>query len=294
MKTAITLTLSAIVAIAALTGCTTTNPGTTPPPAQTNTPLSRFDITNTAIAIEGAVEVATLYAIQENPETRKYFVAALTALDLALDGGIVDPQEVREAIAQNFSEESAQEAWLAVVAGLNIYRAYGARVVSERLDQVQYLRPVLSALRAGILHGLNGPPVPGGGKVAGKECSRDGTITVYPGKTSKALTAPRKSTIGPVIIASVKTAIAIQDGDAVTYVKVLDVPEKPAGEWNLMASYDGGRTWGVFVAWDGTAYLFDASDLVIATVNTEADPPARYRFVQGKPSKRLTPKFNFS
>lgn len=293
-KRIIGIACAIVLSVSAFTGCKSTQ---APPPApgQTNVPpLSRFDITNAAIAIEGAAEVATLYAIQENPDTRKYFVAAVTALDLALDGGTISPQEVREAIAQNFEGDAGQEAWLAIVAGLNIYRAYGARVVSERLDQVQYLRPVLMALRTGILHALTGPPAPGG-KVAGKECSQfeRGEIAVYTGDRthSKALTVSGKSTIGPAIIASVKTAIEVDEG---VFVKVLDVPNKPAGEWNLMASHDGGRTWGVFVGSDGEAYYFDASDLVIATVNTEADPPTRYRFIQGKPAKRFTPKFTFS
>lgn len=148
------LTLLAVTCATALsfTGCVTR-------PKDGGNANAYINPSNTAVIVEGTVEIATLYAMKQDTNTIQYFLAAASALDLILDNGVVDPQQVRETLAQATAGDSSAETWLVIAAGLNVYRVFAANVVSEKLDQVEYLRPVLIGFRNGIKKGLLGPGV---------------------------------------------------------------------------------------------------------------------------------------
>lgn len=161
----IKITLAALFVAAATfitTGCSTTSGGGTDPGTNAAPSIPSVNVQRTSNAVEVAAETGVMFAIRENPETRQYFTLALTTLDTLLTDAVIDPQRIREALAIIEAGED-ENTWIAVTAGLNIYKLYFGDLVSRGLDSNDYARPVLNALRNGISNGLkvtllNPPP----------------------------------------------------------------------------------------------------------------------------------------
>lgn len=155
MKRKFSILAAAIMACGFLaTGCATTG-GTG---GGTSTNAATFNVTNAAAVIEIAAESATGIVIRKQPESRQYFAAASVALNLLLADGTFDPQQVRERLAQVIPGEASDETWIAITSALSLYQLYGAAIVSQRLDQIQNLRPILLAFARGIDRGLRDVP----------------------------------------------------------------------------------------------------------------------------------------
>lgn len=150
--------LSIIAAASISTGCKTSSGGTAPP-ASTNTPNANLE--RTRVAVEVAAETGVIFLLKEKPEARPYIVVAIDAINTAVGNKAVDPQVLRESLAQ-LIESDDPDIWIAVTAGLNLYRLYFAGVLTDRLDQNQYALPVLNALAVGMLRGISAtaPPIP--------------------------------------------------------------------------------------------------------------------------------------
>lgn len=126
------------------------------PDGQTNT-VQRLDPVKTATAIRIATEAAIPIVLHKEPQTRAYFVQAQTVLTLVLNDAQLDPQPLRELIAQI---DGSDEAWMAVNVALGLYQLYAGDVVSQQLDRNVYLRPVLGAFRDAIATALRIVPPP--------------------------------------------------------------------------------------------------------------------------------------
>jgi hypothetical protein len=78
------------------------------------------------------------------------------ALGSLLTSGQYNPLALETALKNiTVNELNSVEALLAVQSALEIYKVTYAEVVSKKLDEVQYLRPILQSLVDGITLGLS-------------------------------------------------------------------------------------------------------------------------------------------
>lgn len=144
------LAISIAIVSLAPTGCTTSS--SVDASGQTNT-VRKVDPVRTANVIAASAETSALIAMRNDAKTRAYFSAATSTISLLLNDGKFDAQAVRESLAQiNVGEND--DTWLAITAGLGIYQIYFGEVVAQRLDQNEYVRPVLQGMRDGFLRAL--------------------------------------------------------------------------------------------------------------------------------------------
>lgn len=145
MKTKLSkITLALALSGLLLTGCATTPGGGSSP-----------NIPQISAVVKVAARYGVFYAVRQEPKSREYFTLAETALGALLNSGTFDPVAL-EATLKNIpvNELNSAEALLAVQSALEIYKSTYAEVVSKKLDEVQYLRPILQSLLDGITLGL--------------------------------------------------------------------------------------------------------------------------------------------
>jgi len=136
-------------------GCTTaTVPGANGQPATT---VPTLDTNAVITGINAVVPVAVRLAVQKDTNCGPYLKQAAIIFRAAAMRGDFDPLMIQQSLASiSIKELRTDEAALAEQAGLALYQAYVAQVVSAKLDQVVWLRPVLDALSRAIVQGL--PP----------------------------------------------------------------------------------------------------------------------------------------
>lgn len=137
---------SAVVTVST-TGCSSTGTGT-------NSTVQTLD-TNAVIAgIKAVVPIGVRLACEKDTNAAAYFDQAALIIGAAANNGTFDMQTLTNSLATiSVRELRSQDAILAEEAGLAIYQAFAAQVVTAKLDQVTWLRPVLSALADAIKEG---------------------------------------------------------------------------------------------------------------------------------------------
>ena len=137
--------LSAIgLSVLLLTGCVTTPTG-----------QRQLDPQRTAAVIKTIVPPATRYAIAKEPQCRQWLVDVKVAICTLSESGKVTPDDLKTAVASTgINEIQTPESQAAIQAVYGIYEAYFADVTAQKLDQVQWLSPVLNAICDGLNDGL--------------------------------------------------------------------------------------------------------------------------------------------
>lgn len=135
-----------------LSGCTTTT--TTTPAGQTVT-TTMLDTNAVISAIQNVVPAAVKAAVNKDPNCGPYLKQVAVLFRAAAMRGDFDPKMIQDSLSQiSIKELRTDEAALAEQAALGLYQAFAAQVVSQKLDQVVWLRPVLDALSRAIVAGL--------------------------------------------------------------------------------------------------------------------------------------------
>lgn len=127
--------------------------------SQTNT-VTHLDPQRTANAIQAIIPPAVQLAVAEQPAAREYIVKAQIAVCTAAAAGNLTPDQLKAAVdATGVKELQTPEAQAAISAVFGIYQAYYGDVVAQKLNQNQWLQPVLSAICKGLSDGLAAAPV---------------------------------------------------------------------------------------------------------------------------------------
>lgn len=112
--------------------------------------------TNLAPAIKVAVLVGSTYALREHPEWRPHFEAAAQELAIIETAPQIDFTTVLAIITRlPVRELQSDDARLAIIGATILLSTYGEQAIS--LDQLQELRPIVTALRSGIELALDHP-----------------------------------------------------------------------------------------------------------------------------------------
>lgn len=128
------------------TGCKTV---TTTDASGVTTTSTQLDPVRTSAAIHAILEPGVALAIEKEPKTVTYFSVASIVLHTALNDGTFDPDKLQAELAKslpNVSELQTPEVKAAIQATMGLYRAYFADVVTAKVDQVTWLKPVLTAV----------------------------------------------------------------------------------------------------------------------------------------------------
>lgn len=153
-------------------GCTTTNTVSTSPVVSTNsagvvstnnvttTNATRtLDIALTTNTINIIVPLAVTEAVIQAPQSRQYLTDAATAINVFLGGNNYTPAALDAALGQINSKALQNPQTLAAInSAVGLYEASYAQVVEQKLNQVNYLVPILHAIANGITAGLAATP----------------------------------------------------------------------------------------------------------------------------------------
>ena len=154
------LVLAASLTIGLLTqsGCKTVTTITTDPNGnQVTNAVVVFDPIAAQNAISGIAELGVYLAVKQDTNTIAYFQLAATTINGLANAGQFDPVKIEQELnALNVNGLSGPYAQLGVRAALIFYKTAFATVLSEKLDQVKNLKPILLALSGGITSGLSG------------------------------------------------------------------------------------------------------------------------------------------
>lgn len=164
----------------AITGCKSTSVVTTTPQVFTNstgtvttnlvttTNVTRtLDIVLTTNTINLIAPLAVSQAVTLAPQSRQYIADAATAINTFIGGSDYTPAALDVALSQIPSKELQNpQAIAAINSVVGLYESAYAQVVEQKLNQVNYLVPILRAISAGITQGLATtaappPPLPG-------------------------------------------------------------------------------------------------------------------------------------
>lgn len=142
-----------------LAGCTTIKTVTTAPDGSTVTnSTSAFDVTKAVNAINIGVPASVRLAVAKYPQAAPYLRDTVTAIRLFTSGSTYDPAALHAAIATTGIRELKDpdlQAAIDVFAGL--YKGFYGDVVTQKLDQVKSLLPILNAIADSIEQAL--PPI---------------------------------------------------------------------------------------------------------------------------------------
>jgi hypothetical protein len=151
----------ALLAAGCFTGCMTEQHVTTAPDGTsvTNT-VTKLDPARTSKAIHAIITPATSLAVSEEPKVRPYVEKAQVAICTAAAAGKYSPDELKAAInATGINEIKTPEVQAALQSVYGIYDAYFGDVVAQKLNQNDWLIPVLSSICESLKDGL-APPAP--------------------------------------------------------------------------------------------------------------------------------------
>ncbi len=103
-----------------------------------------------------AAKFGTREGLRADPEhARAYFQAAAAVLNASLDGGLYDPGLLKSALGsisvKELQDPSISEGLQALV---ELYAGHVGAMVGKNIDEVPYLRSMLTGLRDGIEAGL--------------------------------------------------------------------------------------------------------------------------------------------
>ncbi len=156
MKKLITI-LGIALAAMVIVGCSTTEKVITLPDGSTATnTTTRLDPVRTSNAIKAILPTAVTFAISQEPSSRVYIEKAQLAVCATASAGKFSPDELKAAIeATGVKEIQTPEVQTAIQAIYGIYQAYYGDVVAAKLNQNEWLVPVLSAICDGLRDGLN-------------------------------------------------------------------------------------------------------------------------------------------
>ena len=146
MKKITTLILTACFAVTMLTGCKTTSGGTTVDPVATGAMVQ-------ALATAGAS-----FAVTKDKNAEGYLKAAAIICRTAANSGQYDPVEIQKVIDKmTVNELQTPEIKACLVAVFGVYKSYWGAAVSQKLDQAQWVKPVLLGIADGIDVGVTIP-----------------------------------------------------------------------------------------------------------------------------------------
>lgn len=155
---ALAICATAVIPIAS-TGCKTVTTQVVDANGVTNqVSKSELDPIRTSEAIRTIVSTAVPFAIEKDAHAIAYFRGATIVLRAAAEGGRYDPDALQATLNTiSVKEVRSPEAKACINAALGIYRAYFGEAVNAKLDQNEWVKPVLLALANGINDGL--PPL---------------------------------------------------------------------------------------------------------------------------------------
>lgn len=162
-KIIITMFLFTAFLAVMLTGCATTQNITQFPDGTSVTNVvTKLDPARTAAALRVIVVTGTRIAVTQDPESREYLSKAQLAICTAAAAGQVSPEQLKSAVdATGIKELKTPEAQVAISSVYGIYQAYYGDVVAQKLNQNEWLVPVLAAICEGLSDGLTtDAPVP--------------------------------------------------------------------------------------------------------------------------------------
>jgi len=150
------LTLS-VGALGLLTpGCTTTSKQVVTNGVTNTVQVTQLDAQKTADAIAVVLPAGVAFAVARDANTAAYFHAAAIVFAAAVENGQYDPKAIETTLSTiSIKELRTPEAKAAIEAGLAIYRSYFGEIISQKLEQATWVKPVLLALAEGIEGGLN-------------------------------------------------------------------------------------------------------------------------------------------
>lgn len=162
MKNLISISIAAVLWLLLTTGCTTTQQITHwPDGTSTTNAVKQLDPQKTASAIRFIIPSAVTIAVAHEPSAREYIAKAQVAICFAASAGQTSPDQLKAAVnATGVREIQTPEAQTAITAVYGIYEAYYGDVIAQKLDQNQWLIPVLRAICDGLTEGLANAPVP--------------------------------------------------------------------------------------------------------------------------------------
>jgi len=102
------------------------------------------------VLIKSVSRTATAIHIQDNPQHREAFVRVVAGINILIEGGEIDPAELRELIQLEDPKVA-----LVLLAAVDLYDAYVKELVGQQLNDWEHLRPALVAFRDGIQQGLD-------------------------------------------------------------------------------------------------------------------------------------------
>jgi hypothetical protein len=140
------------------TGCKTTATTTVSGGVTNTVQTTSLDPERTAGVIQALVPAGVALAAEKDTNSIAYFRASSILLHALVDNGATDPAQVKATLDTiSVKELRTPEAAAVTQAALGIYQAYFADVVARKLDNNQWLVPVLTAIAEGIDAGL--PPL---------------------------------------------------------------------------------------------------------------------------------------
>jgi hypothetical protein len=148
--------LFAFAAFGALVGCST--PGTSNPPAGETNSVDLVKLERTTNFVRVIARDAVSLVLRDHPSARQEFSIALIGLNTLLNEGTLDPQLVRETLAQIIKGDASDSSWMAITAALTAYEIYFGEAVARKLNTQEYILPVLRAFRDGLRQALEVPP----------------------------------------------------------------------------------------------------------------------------------------
>lgn len=130
----------------AFSGCVTTPQGT-----------KTLDIPRTTNAINAVVPVAVRLAVQKQPAARQYLVDAAAAITLFTStSATFDPDALNAAIKNAVGNDAlSPDALAAIDAAVALYKAYYGDALLVKLNNPDWLLPILQSLSSAITKGLN-------------------------------------------------------------------------------------------------------------------------------------------
>jgi hypothetical protein len=158
----VTTAAVALVAAGCLTGCITQQHVTTLPDGTSVTNVvKKLDPQRTAKAIKAIIPPAVTFAVKQEPSSRVYIAKAQAAICFSAAAGKFSPEELKAAIeATGIKEIQTPEVEAALQAVYGIYDAYYGDVIAQKLNQNEWLIPVLTAMCDGLTDGLTNAPAP--------------------------------------------------------------------------------------------------------------------------------------
>jgi hypothetical protein len=143
---------SGCVSTKTVTSVTDTNGFTT-----FTTNVTRTLDTNEAISlIEAAVPPAVEMVCQKDKNASAYFQQAQLVIRAAAANGQYDVATITNSLSKiSIRELRSQNAVMAEEAALSLYQAFAAQAVTQQLDKVVWLRPVLLAVADAIKSGVD-------------------------------------------------------------------------------------------------------------------------------------------